>query len=106
MNDIKKLSKGKQQLKEIIKQAPQRCHIDEKDGINDSNFERVSLCFIQILNYVSKEAGIDPPTKEEAHELFDEFNDKNSTDNLLTKDEFNNFIEKVLEMLNASVQAD
>jgi hypothetical protein len=40
--DLKKLSKGKQQLKDLIKEAPQRCHIDEKDGINCPNFERVA----------------------------------------------------------------
>lgn len=53
------------------------------------------------------EAELVPPTKEEAYELFDEFNDKKNgkIEDCLEKEEYEKFSARVFEMLNSTIQS-
>lgn len=48
------------------------------------------MIIMQILEHISLEAELVPPTKEEAYELFDEFNDRKvgKMEEYLEKEEF------------------
>lgn len=51
---------------------------------------RSMIVIMQILEHISLEAELVPPTKEEAYELFDEFNDRKvgKMEEYLEKEEF------------------
>lgn len=61
---------------------------------------------MQILEHISMEAELVPPTREEAYQLFDEFNDlKNGKiEDYLEKEEFERFCSRVFDMLNSTIQ--
>lgn len=51
------------------------------------------------------EAELTPPTREEAYQLFDEFNDKRmgKLEEALEKEEFEKFVRRMFEMLKATI---
>lgn len=52
------------------------------------------------------EAELVPPSKEEAYELFDEFNDleNGKEKTYIEKDEFERFASRIIEMLEATIE--
>ena len=84
MEEIRKIAKNQLWFRPIVEKAKTNYKAAHKELVDfDENkltrqqFQAVNVVPIQILQHISMEAELVPPTKEEAYELFDEFNDKN-----------------------------